>query len=278
MTLLNGGQAIAHDLMDHLSDLFPRTVAVPFGLFTDIDGTISEIVAVPEAATVTPGCRSALESLAHRLAVVAVVSGRDVHSARRMVEVEGAVYVGNHGLERWHRGELRVTPEAVPYRDRIEEAAEQLRQRLNLPGVQVEGKGVGIMVHYRSAEDWDSVRLVIRSAIQELGIAKWLEVQPGKAGLDLRLPIGVDKGTAISDLAQEYRLGGAIVLGDDMTDVDGFRAVGRLAEEGDFLGVSVAVVGRETPEEVEREAVYRLRGVKEVEEFLGRLSDFLEGK
>ena len=275
--MLNGGHAIARDLMDHLSDLFPRILAVPFGLFTDIDGTISEIVAVPEAATVTPGCRSALESLARRLAVVAVITGRDVHSARRMVEVEGAVYVGNHGLERWHQGDLQVTPEAVPYEDRIAEAVEQLRQRLNLPGVQVEGKGVGITVHYRRAEDWDSVSLLARSAIQELGIAAWLEVRSGKAGLDLRLPIGVDKGTAISDLVREYCLGGAIVLGDDRTDVDGFRAVGRLAEEGDFLGVSVAVVGGETPEEVEREAVYRLQGVKEVEEFLGKLSEFLEG-
>ena len=117
---------------------------------------------------------------------------------------------------------------------------------------------------------------VILSTIQELGIAKWLEVRSGKAGLDLRLPIGVDKGTAISALAQEYRLGGAVVLGDDMTDVDGFRAVQRLAEEGDFLEVSVAVVGGETPEEVEREASYRLQGVKEVEGFLTRLADFLE--
>ena len=275
--MLNGGHAIARDLMDHLSDLFPRTVAVPFGLFTDIDGTISEIVAVPEAATVTPGCRSALESLARRLAVVAVITGRDVHSARRMVEVEGAVYVGNHGLERWHQGEFRVTPEAVPYEDRVAEAVEQLRQRLNLPGVQVEDTGVGVTVHYRAAENWEHARSVILSTVQELGIGEWLEIRPGKAMLSLRLPIGVDKGTAISDLVREYRLGGAIVLGDDRTDVDGFRAVGRLAEEGDFLGVSVAVVGGETPEEVEREAVYCLKGVKEVEEFLGKLSEFLEG-
>ena len=253
-------------------------MGVPFGLFTDIDGTISEIVATPEEATVTPGCRSALESLARKLTLVAVVTGRDVHTARRMVEVEGAVYVGNHGLERWQRDELHVTPEAVSYRDRIAEAARQLRQRLPLPGVVVEEKGIGLTVHYRGTEDWDRAHATVRVAIQELGVGEWLEVLSGKAGLDLRLPIGVDKGTAIYDLAREYRLGGAIVLGDDITDVDGFRAVGRLAVEGDFLGVSVAVVGGETPEEVERGATYLLQGVKEVEEFLTRLADFLKDK
>ena len=263
--------------MDHLRDLFPRIVEVPFGLFTDIDGTISEIVAVPQEATVTPGCRSALKALAHKLALVAVVTGRDVETARRMMQADGLVYVGNHGLERWQGGELQVASEAHQYRERITEAARQLRERLTLPGIFVEEKGLGLSVHYRGTRNWVSAHSTILSTLQELGVGEWLDIQPGKADLNLRLAIGVNKGTAIYALAREFHLRGAIVLGDDITDVDGFRALRRLAEEEDFLGVSVAVVEKETPEEVAREATYHLQGVRAVEQFLIRLRDFLDG-
>ena len=91
------------------------------------------------------------------------------------------------------------------------------------------------------------------------------EIWPGKAGLDLRCPIGIDKGTAVFYLTREHRLGGAIVLGDDMTDIDGLRGRWAFARGRRYPGVSVAVVGGETPDQVERR----------VDEFLGKLSDFM---
>ncbi|HEV7664378.1 MAG TPA: trehalose-phosphatase, partial [Chloroflexota bacterium] len=71
------------------------------GLVTDVDGTISPIVARPEDAAVLPAARDALAGLSHLLSMVAVVSGRRASDARAMVGVDGLVYVGNHGLERW---------------------------------------------------------------------------------------------------------------------------------------------------------------------------------
>ena len=247
-------------------------MAVPFGVFTDIDGTIANIVAIPEEAAVTPGCRRSLQSLVDGLALVAIVTGRGVEAARSMVQVKGAVYIGNHGLERWDEAGVCLVPEAEQYRDRVQEAAGQLRQWLTLPGIAVEEKGVGISVHYRGSQDWEHAHGAILSACTELGLDTWLDVQPGRAVLNLKIPIKADKGTAIQELVREFGLRGGIVLGDDITDIDGFRAVHRLSAEGGFTGISVAVTEEGTPVEVEREGMYSLSGVEGAERFLVRLA------
>ena len=262
--------------MDYLPELLPRIAEAPFGLFTDIDGTISEIVPAPGDATVLPRCRRALQALVDKLALVAVVTGRDVETARRMVDVDGLIYVGNHGLERWQEGKLSVEPRAEQYRGRIAEAARDLRRLLTLPGVYVEEKGVGLSVHYRHAEDWEVARSAILSVLEKLEVGEWLLAHPGRAVVNFQVPIDVDKGTAIHSLAREFGLRGALFLGDDVGDIDGFHALRRLAREGDFLGVSVAVLGDETPEEVRREATHWLNGVGQVEEFLTTLANYLE--
>ena len=79
--------------------------ARPSGLVTDLDGTISPIASAPEDAYVLPGCRRALETLRRRLDVVAVVSGRSVDEARRLLDVDSIVYLGNHGLDSRPAGE-----------------------------------------------------------------------------------------------------------------------------------------------------------------------------
>ncbi|HET7092078.1 MAG TPA: trehalose-phosphatase, partial [Thermomicrobiales bacterium] len=81
-----------------------------------------------------------------------------------------------------------------------------------------------------------------------------LTVTEGRAILELRPDIVVDKGTAIVDLVRERGLRGAVFLGDDLTDIDGFRALRTLRERRKLDAVSVGVVGPETPAGV-RDAV-----------------------
>src|SRR5947207_8572575 len=71
----------------------------PAALISDIDGTISRIVARPEDATVADVARNSLEVLAGNLAVVAVVTGRDAATARQLVGANGITYIGNYGLD-----------------------------------------------------------------------------------------------------------------------------------------------------------------------------------
>ena len=68
-------------------------------LFCDIDGTISPIVERPGAAAVSQPFREVLAALTERLGLVAFVTGRTLEDGRRMIPLDGAAYVGTHGLE-----------------------------------------------------------------------------------------------------------------------------------------------------------------------------------
>ena len=93
-------------LFDRLDVVSETLDMAPVGLFTDVDGTISEIAPAPAEAVVSAVCRESLIFLAGKLALVAAVSGRSAADTRRLVGVDGIVYVGNHGYERWDGGRL----------------------------------------------------------------------------------------------------------------------------------------------------------------------------
>src|SRR3954454_12085369 len=65
----------------------------------DVDGTLAPIVARPELAAVPEETRAEMRRLVGRYALVACISGRTGDDARRLVGVDGVVYVGVHGLE-----------------------------------------------------------------------------------------------------------------------------------------------------------------------------------
>src|SRR3954468_8429688 len=81
------------------------------GLFFDLDGTLSPIVARPEDSSVPAETRAEIERLAARYRLppprpgparsrlVACVTGRAGAAARRILDVDGVTYVGEHGLE-----------------------------------------------------------------------------------------------------------------------------------------------------------------------------------
>ena len=78
----------------------------------------------------------------------------------------------------------------------------------------------------------------------------------------------MNKGTAVVSLVEEHGLSGAILLGDDVTDIDSFRSATRLSNGNSFASISVAVGGSDCPEELVREADLTLPGVSAVEDFL----------
>ena len=107
-------------------------------ILLDIDGTLAPIVPRPDEARVPPETRSEVGRLVGRYGLVACVSGRTGEDARRMVGVEGAVYVGAHGLE--------LEPEAQRWRERLGSFADTV----DWP---VEDKGLTVSFHYREAAD-----------------------------------------------------------------------------------------------------------------------------
>ena len=98
-------------------------------------------------------------------------------------------------------------------------------------------------------------------------------IHEGKMFVELRPPIpSVNKGVALRHLAAQHGLRSVLCRGDDVTDVDAFRA---LRESTGLRGTSVVVASAETPPEVLAAADYRLEGVDGVERLLGEVAGAL---
>ena len=220
---------------------------------------------------VSPRCRRSLESLASSIDLVAVLTGRSALKAGDMVGISGIVYKGNHGLETWRGGELEIREEARERVPGIHATAERLRLELDVSGLIVEDKGVSASAHYRLSPDPERAREAILNALACMEEAQGMLITEGKLVVEVRPPVRVDKGTSLRELVAEYGLRGVICLGDDSTDVDAFRALHALASEGVCAGLSLGVLGRNTPAALEQEADLLLSGVAEVEELLERI-------
>jgi trehalose 6-phosphate phosphatase len=201
-------------------------------ILLDVDGTLAPIVPRPEQARVPAETRAEVERLAARYALVACVSGRPGDDARRLVGVEGVVYVGLHGLE--------LEAEAERYRDAIHRFAETV----DWP---VEDKGLTVSFHYRAVEDEDGARAELERVAGRARDAGF-SARFGRKVLEILPPVQAHKGTAVRHLLERAGLDRALYAGDDLTDLDAFGALEDLE-----LGVRVAIASEEGPREL-REA------------------------
>jgi trehalose 6-phosphate phosphatase len=241
------------------------------GIVTDVDGTISPIVARPEEASVLPDARRALAGLRDRLVVVAVVTGRSVSDARRMVDVDGLTYIGNHGLEFFANGHAEMVPEALPWVPRLAAVLDQVTRGLDpslKSSVLVENKGVTASLHYRLASDPDRARSELLEILARHAVTGGLRVEEGRRVINLLPPLAVTKGSAVTWLVREQRLDGIAYLGDDLTDAHAFRALDVLRQPGGIEALSVGVVGPETPTSVRQLADATVPSVAAVAELL----------
>ena len=244
----------------------------PSGLFSDVDGTLSAIAPTPETAMLLPGVAELLTQARAHFDLVAVVSGRATADARRMVNVPDILYIGNHGLEYLSEDgvTMHVRPEAEPWVRAINHVLASVQSPLTerYPGLRVERKGVTASIHLRGLEEPYKAEEAIFEAVTEAASPKGLRVTRGKLVVELRPPLDIDKGVAIESFIRERGLRSALYLGDDQTDIDAFRTLRRLTEEGVCQGVAVAVSHGEAPANLAAEADIELDSVEAVPSFL----------
>ena len=207
------------------------------------------------------------------MALVAILTGRNSLKARDMLGIYGAVYVGNHGLERWQDGKLEIRGEAKEYVPVIRGLIERLRRELDISGLIVEDKGVSASIHYRLSPEPRRARVAILDILGHIPEAQELSITEGKLVVEIRPPVGVDKGTSLRQLVTEYGLKSVLYLGDDVTDVDAFKTLHALTSEGLCVGLALGVLGQNTPSDTEQEADLLLSGVAEAEELLQRIAN-----
>lgn len=91
--------------------------------------------------------------------------------------------------------------------------------------------------------------------------------------IEVRLPIEANKGTALKRVVEQRGLRSALVLGDDLTDLDSFNMLAQLQEETALQGLAIAVLAASTPAELLAAADYALADAEVVEIFLSWLAD-----
>ncbi len=217
-----------------------------------------------------------LERLAgHPHVHVALVTGRAPADARALVPVEGLWIVGNHGAETLAPGAStpEVDPTVTAYAHALDRVAQALAPLAHTPGVLVENKRWSVSLHTRLASPdlGDAVIAVARA----LGEAEGLRIEAGKAVLEFKAPVPVDKGTATLALLARWGVtdpavhDGAAVLaaGDDTTDEHLFQAL-----HDTVPGACTVRVGDHLPTWAE----YRVDAPPALAAFLADLADAIE--
>ena len=265
------------NLLQHLDEVAHILQSPRLGVAVDFDGTISEIVPDPDAAVVWPQSAAALSSLAGRLPLVSVVTGRAIDDVKRRVGLENVAYVGNHGAQYLVGDCYEEIPRSGEGRGALVAVLSHLRNIADGPGVIFEDKGISASVHFRAAPDREAARGALEAGLDSAPDVARLEVFWGKMILELRAPTGLNKGYAIRKLVREWDLDAAVFVGDDTTDGDAFSAMKEMAqEERPFRGLGVVVLGEDTADALTASADYALNGVREVATFLRRLDAALK--
>lgn len=239
-------------------------------IFTDIDGTLAPIVPTPDMSEVPATLKELLKKLSERYLLLAGISGRRTEDALALIGLDAVVYFGNHGFEILRDGEVEVIPEAIPYLERIQELERRAREELEPLGAFVEEKGITASVHYRNAPPGIGQRCVefVKAEGERLG----LRITVGRGVVEARPPIEADKGTAVRTLVEEYRPKRALFIGDDTTDLDAFRELDALRNEGLLEdAICAGVRSDEGPPEIVDRADIVVDGVEGVEELLRAL-------
>lgn len=238
-------------------------------LFIDYDGTLTPIVKYPDKAVISGDMRDILRDLSTKPGCsVGIISGRALRDIRRMVGLEGIIYVGNHGLEIEGpkiKFESRISSRLFSI---IRNLKEELTNKLSkIKGIFVEDKDVTLSVHYRLANrsGYLSARKIIAEVIQPFLARNKIKVGYGKKVIEIKPSVEWNKGRVVAWLLarQTFILGGRpimpVYLGDDVTDEDAF---GMLKNKGLTI-----YIGKPK----NSQAKYYLRDTQEVFEFLKKI-------
>lgn len=255
---ITDGAAAPVDAPAHLPPP-PLLLPNPAALFLDMDGVLAPLAATPDAVVPNPCRTAALIAVADRLGGrVAILSGRTIAEIDRIAEVHSAPASGVHGLERRRAdGSLHRAAPAPEVRAAVSAFEDFARDR---PGIIVEDKAVSAGLHYRGAPaEADAAVTLAETLADETG----LTLQAGNLVVELKTP-GTSKGTALNAFMQEAPFAGAVpvMLGDDLTDEDGFRAATALGGFGVLVGPPRQTAAR-----------YSLAGVAEVLAWLNAVEE-----
>jgi trehalose 6-phosphate phosphatase len=204
-------------------------IAIPaieddWAVFLDLDGTLLDIAPRPDAVVVPVGLIPTLEGLVQRLGgAVAIVTGRARDVADRLLAPLTLPGGFGHGAELRDGAGRIFTIEAIPAMPA--DWARRLAAGLaDWPGVSLETKPHGVVLHYRAAPQWkDATREALLALLR--GHDDDFALMPAHMAFEIR-PRAATKGRAVRALMQAapFRARRPVFVGDDVTDEDGMEA------------------------------------------------------
>ena len=211
-------------------------------LFLDVDGTLIELTDTPFDTQASDELKSLVRDVAESLrGALALVSGRSIDYLDALFAPLHLPAAGLHGVERRKAsGVMQGADCNDSHLDRARAALVEVVQAH--PGTLLEDKGRTVAVHYRLAPQSEpAVRASIEAIAATLGAG--YHVQAGNMMLEIK-PRGFSKGGAIEAFLQETPFCGRrpVFVGDDLTDLDGFRVVE--THGGVSIGVGKRVQGQ----------------------------------
>lgn len=195
------------------------------GFFLDFDGTLAPVVPDPGSAQIAPGGRSALEALAARYRIVAMISGRGATDLQRRVGADGPRYFGLYGAEEMHGSELIQASMAPEWRKRARRLAQEAGKFIEesgLGGCEVEYKDLAVSIHYRKRSEPDPPEQLRRWAEGNAARISF-RVGVGRKVLEIK-PDSVSKAGVFKRLAVQSGVKNAVIAGDDSADVEMMEA------------------------------------------------------
>jgi trehalose 6-phosphate phosphatase len=207
-------------------------------LFIDIDGTLLPIAERPDEVRPDATLLRQLGELQTALdGALAILSGRTLASLDALLTPLVLPAAGVHGLER-RRADGTLVRSLLDSRTLDIARVELGRFVRSNPRLHLEDKGLALAVHYRDAPElFSALTATMVKLLSQLD--QRYHIQPGLAVLELK-PLGYDKGLALKEFMSEPEFYNRqpVAIGDDITDLDAFRA----AEE--VGGMTIAVGNR----------------------------------
>ncbi len=201
-------------------------------LLLDLDGTLLDIAPTPDSVVVPADLLTTLRTLRAALCdALAVVSGRPIEQIESLLQAVPYAVAGEHGAA------IRHAPGAAPERPDLpalpaawlEQAG---RVAAGIPGVLLERKAHGFVLHYRLAP---AAGPALHRALLSIlgGDAAAFTLMPAHMAWEVK-PGAADKGRAVHRLMARPPFAGRVpvYVGDDVTDEDGMLAARQLGGSG----------------------------------------------
>lgn len=232
----------------------PAISCTAHAFFLDLDGTLAEIVARPEQAMIAQPMIDLICRLVTQTdGAVAIVSGRCLADIDRLTDPLTLPAAGSHGQEL--RG-VTALGGGVPSDKVAPDVVLKITEFAERHGLLAEPKPGSVALHYRSAPEHEAeCKALIDGLVADDDRYRAVH---GKMVSELAQR-ACDKGTAIAAFAQDAPFAGRVpvMVGDDVTDEDGFRAAQAMGGFGIKIGPGAT------------EARHRLASIEALADWLG---------